>query len=378
MNHILRLALFFITSVCLQSAQLRPEQIQSIQDLIADNKIDQAKDRVVSYLEFLPDDEQLIAMKKALEAYGASVLLAPVPPEDLVKSEPISSADLEEIKTVLGILDEMTAANTFEERYDAAYEIYKRPVPDRAYEIHQEWIRYWIAKSVACLTLNQYAKGWEYSQHLLKLGADRIANDAVQKVMSQLEDRGWLNPNKDEVFERSKNERRDRFEGVWSNEVTKHWSNGDFKGVYTVKEELRIAFPNGKREVSYSEIVDYTTEFWDGSKKLKSFIYTTIPGEFNQSGKTPVPIELTNVVIHRGDPRILLLKFTQGGVPAQRAFMLSADGTYLYNLRALPKEDRGDSFYESYASFHSYIGKKYITSFTGTFDRPEIIRLDRQ
>ncbi|MDQ8196325.1 hypothetical protein QEH59_17955 [Coraliomargarita sp. SDUM461004] len=377
MNHILKLTLFLFTSVFLQSAQPTVEQFQSIQDLIEENKIEQAKVKVDSYLEFFPNDAQLIAMKEVLTAFGTTAL-SMTDVDEVAKPQPISPADLEEIKSVLALLDEMTGANTFEGRYDTAYEIYKRPVPDRAYELHEEWVRYWIAKSVACLTLNQYGKGWEYSQHLLKLGAGRIANDAVKKVMSQLQDKGWLNPNKEEVYEQAKNERRERFKGVWSNEVTKHWSSGDYKGVYTVKEELRIAFPDGKREVSYSQIIDYTTEWWDGSAKLKSFIYTTIPGQFHESNKSPVAIELNSVVINEDDPRVIRLKFTEGGVPAQRAFMLSADGSYLYILRVLPNEKRSGSFYESYASFHPYIGKKYITSFTGTFDRPEIIRLDRQ
>lgn len=376
MNHILKLALFLATSVCLQSAQPTLEQFQSIQDLIEDNKIEQAKVKVDSYLEFSPDNDQLITIKKVLEAYGEAVLPPVEPQEVAVKSEPISSADLEEIKTVLGILDKMTSANTFEERYDAAYEIYKRPVPGRGYELEDEWIRYWIAKSVACLTLNQFENGWEHSQHLLKLGADRVVNDAVQKVMSQLEDKGWLNPNKDEVLERAKNERRERFKGVWSNEVTKHWSNGSYKGVYTVKEELSISFPDGKREVSYSNIVDYTTGWWDGSSSQSSFINITIPGVSHVQGKEPIPIELVSVLISGEDPRILTLKYKKGGELAGRSFMLSADGTYLYCLRALPK--RSGEIYESYKDFHPYIGKTHITSNNGTFEQPAIIRLDRQ
>jgi hypothetical protein len=50
----------------------------------------------------------------------------------------------------------------------------------------------WVLRAVAAMELNQATAGWEAGRKLVALGADNSADPKVQKVLAQLDRKGWL------------------------------------------------------------------------------------------------------------------------------------------------------------------------------------------
>ncbi len=289
-----------------------PEDVTNkLSELVHAGKYAEAQQSVTALLILYPNDQRLIKSKALLDKLLAPAgsanaspgsnptsNVAPAQPAASTNTKPLTGMDKVDYNALIELARQAQQTGDLDEQRKVLKQFMSQS--SMFLQQHPEQMLIWQLRAASAMSLNQPMDGYEAGQKLLAAGAAESTDLALQQLLGQLKNKGWL--------ERQKAERQAEKQmeyhlllGIWNG----HLSRANHKGNEVAHFDWSIEFSKVN-----SEIEGYITT-GNGKKEEKPTLRGTIldSGEITwerrwNSDWIPVQVEMDN------DRQIMKFAFT--------------------------------------------------------------------